>query len=699
MKLSKKQKILIISGILGFIFIIFSIFFVRGCKTSGSSESNVENIINLAKTYTEKGEYDRAMSLLDSILLQDINNEQVLALLDEIIQMKKASKDSETVSSNSGNITVDIDTDGITNAMQDSISSMKDALAESNKQAEENRRSMERLMKIQEEQKVAEEKRRAKELEESKIKKQQEEEKKEREAKLAEEKRIAEEKRKAKEAEIAKKNAELKKKIEAVNEELNLGKIALSTGDIETAMKHFEKARSMLPIDEKPSAYDASVKSEIAQYLYEAYEKSESKEEKEQLFAEAVNMAKMVLKENPNDATSHYILSQEATNKKDWNTALTELTKAIQNNPNNHIYYYDLGKIQYRQKKYSEAMRSFTTACEKEPNYAPSRYNLGVTQLKLKNEDAALLAFRKAIEINSKYEKAFIEEARILSRRGDFNGAIKSYEKALEIDNRNVESTMELGSVYYQGGNLLKAEEKFRKAISMLEPCSDLTLTKFNLSTVLFDLKKITEAEKYAREAYQEKDFVKNEKTQANIVYNYALILDKINKIDEAIPFYMEVLKLNPKHVKTKINLGVMYMNLTPPEVDTALGLFLQVHNDDKNNFEANNNLGNVYLLKEDYLNSILYYQNALKIDSKNLDAKSNLSRAYAKNGQYDKAKESYTELLRMNQKDWNAYIELAKVCIQLNQNNLAEGYLLTVKEKNPSFKAAEIDTLLESIK
>ena len=294
---------------------------------------------------------------------------------------------------------------------------------------------------------------------------------------------------------------------------------------------------------------------------------------------------------------------------------------------------------------------------------------------------------------------AYIEEARILSRRGDFNGAIKAYEKALEIDNRNVESTMELGSVYYQAGKLSKAEEKFRKAISMLEPCSDLTLTKFNLSTVLFDQNKISEAEKFAREAYQEKDYVKNDKTKANIIYNYALILDISKKVDEAIPFYMEVLKLNPNHTKTKINLGVMYMNLTPPDVDTAMALFLQVYNADKNNFEANNNLGNAYLLKEDYANAIVYYQNALKIDSKNLDAKSNLSRAYAKNGEYEKAKESYTELLRMNQKDWDAYIELAKVCIQLNQNNLAEGYLLTVKEKNPTFKAAEIDTLLESIK
>jgi len=691
-KLTKKQKIAIAAGVGIIILIIVSVVCVRSC---GSGNSN-SNVINLAKTYADKGEYDRALSLLDTILLKDADNLEVLALLDEIIQLKK---DAETGKETSSNVTVDIDTDGITNAMQDSISSMKDALAESNKQAEENRLSMERLMKLQEDQKRAEEKRRVQEAEEAKLKKQQDEERKAKEAKAAEEKRIAEEKRKAKEAEIAKKNAELKKKIDAVNEQLRLGKTALATGDVATAIEHFKKANSMLPIDKNDPSYDAAIRSDIAQSLYEAYEKSSSKTEKDKLFTEAVAMANKALEGNPNDANAHYILAQDALKKNDLNKALTELTKAIQSNPNSYLYYYELGKIQYRQKKYSEAVRSFTTSCDLNGSFEPSRYNLGVTQLKLGNDNAALSAFRKAIDINPRYEKAYLEEARILTKRKDYNGAINSYESVLVIDNTNVSATMELGNVYYQAGKLSKAEEKFRKAISMLEPCSDLTLTKFNLSTVLFDQNKFSEAEKFAREAYQEKDFVKNDKTKANIIYNYALILDVSKKVDEAIPFYMEVLKLNPKHTKTKINLGVMYMNLTPPDLDTALALFLQVYNDDKNNFEANNNLGNVYLLKEDYLNSILYYQNALKSDSKSLEARSNLSRAYAKNGDYEKAKESYTELLRMNQKDWDAYIELAKVCIQLNQNNLAEGYLLTVKEKNPTFKAAEIDSLLESIK
>ena len=111
-----------------------------------------------------------------------------------------------------------------------------------------------------------------------------------------------------------------------------------------------------------------------------------------------------------------------------------------------------------------------------------------------------------------------------------------------------------------------------------------MTLTKYNLSAVMFDAGKVADAEKYAREAYEGKDFIKNDNAKVNVIYNYALILDKQGKVDNAIPLYLEVLKVNADHAKTKINLGVMYMTLDPPDVDTALSLFTQVYNKDKNN-------------------------------------------------------------------------------------------------------------------
>lgn len=717
--LTTKQKVMIgcIAG--AFILLFASIFMLRGCKNGNSKYAN---IYNLAKTYADKGEYDRALSLLDSILIKDVTDPTALDLLNQIIEMKKAAEEGKEIPGWSnvmnypGNLKVDIDTDGLTDAMQNSLSSMRDAMAEANKQAEENRRTMENLIKMQEEQKKNDDLRRADEekrriedekrrLEEEKkkaaddeLKKAEEAEKKAKEAAAAEQRRLQEEKRKQEEAELAKKNAQLKKEIDAVNDEIQKGKTALAMGNVSEAMEHFKKAEQIMP-GSAGEKFLASKNSEMAQSLYDAAEKSENQETKNQLMNQAVDMARKAIAENPKDAGSHYIIAQDAINKKDFNLALTELSKAVENDPSNYLYYYDLGKVQYRLKKYNEAVSSFTTACDLKQDFAPSRYNLGLTQKVLRNDSAALAAFRKTIDIDPRHEKAWLEEARILTSRGDFSGAEEAYESVLKLNNINISAAMELGSVYYKDGKLSRSEDSYRKALTMLRPSEDMTLTKYNLSTVLFDAGKFLEAEKYAREAYDGKDFLANNKSKANIIYNYALILDKDGKMNDAIPLYMEVLEYNPDHQKTKINLGVMYMTIQPPDVDTALALFTQVYNKEKGNFEANNNLGSAYLLKQDYDNAILFFQNALRIDSKNNEVRSNLAKAYTQNKDYSNAKTTYTELLKYDSKNWDAYISLAKICMELGENDTAEKYLIYVQEKNPDYKSSEIKSLLQGLK
>ena len=163
-KVTKKQKIIIASVAGGIILLVVLFFCLKGF---GNSQEN--NTYNLARTYAEKGEYDRAMSLLDSLLLKDGNNQEALDLLDQIIAMKKDAEEKLNENNNqNSNFTIDVDTsnitDGISSAMQDSLSSMKDALAQSNKQAEENRKAMENLIKLQEAQKENEKIRQQNEL-------------------------------------------------------------------------------------------------------------------------------------------------------------------------------------------------------------------------------------------------------------------------------------------------------------------------------------------------------------------------------------------------------------------------------------------------------------------------------------------------------------------------------------------------------
>lgn len=689
---SKKKKI--IMGIICTAIAIL-ILVICLCAKSCNSTSSRNNAYNLAITYAEQGEYDRALSVLDKLLLKNGNDSTALEMLQQIIEMKKAADEGGAVPEFSGVTSVNINTDGITDAMQDSMAQVKNALAESNRQAEENRKTMENLVKIQAENSAAEKRRQEAAAAEAA-------EKRKAEAAAEAQRKAAEEKRKAEEEELAKKNAKVKKDMDIVNNEIQLGKTALATGNIEEALQHFKKAGSNIPVVDGDPFYSAKKKSEIAQALWDASEKAEDPAEKKRLRDEAMAMARKVLEENPNDAAAKYILAQDSIAKKDYNLALNQLKGAIQNsdneNPNLYLYYYDLGKIQYLAKKYSEAVASFTTSCELNGAFVPSRYNLGLSQVKLKNDTAAIDAFRKCIDINPRYEKAYLEEARALSRRNDYSGAISAYERVIALNNINTTAITELGNVYKNAGRLAKAEESFRKALTMLSSSDEQTKTKYNLSTVLYDEGKTIDAEKYAKEAYDEKSYIKDTKNRANIVYNYAMILDKNGKIELAIPKYQEVLDLNPDHSKTKINLAVMYMNLEPPAVDTALSLLKQVYSVDKNNFEANNNLGSAYLLKEDYKNAIMYYQNAIRIDSSVNDVRSNLAKAYAKDGDYDNAKTTYTELIKLDSQNWDAYIELAKVCMQLNDNNSAEKWLIYVQSKNPNYRKSEVDNLLNSL-
>ena len=704
-KLTKKQKILIAVIAGAIILILLLLFGIRGGIKAGKANAK-KNLYNLAKTYADRGEYDRALNKLDSYLEKHGDDEDIWNLWNEILEMKKAeqlaSVDSEanTNYQPQNNFTIDVDTSDISNAV-------KDALEQTNRQAEDNRRAaednriaMENLLKLQEQQQKAEAQRKEEERRAEEEKRQREEERKAEEAAKAEQKRIQEEKRKAEEEAAIKKNAELKKKLDAINEDISKGKIALGTGDTDKALEYFQSVINNLPPD-AGKVVIASKESEIAQALFDAAEKTEDKEKKARLMKEAVEMAKKAVADNPKDPVAHYILAQDALAKKDLNKALEEMKLAVNNDPSNYLYYYNLGKIQYTMKKYSEASSSFTTSCKLNDRFAPSRYNLGLTQKQLKNDTAALDAFRKTIDIDPRHEKAYLEEGKILSARGDYTGAIVAYEEVLKINNINVQAANLLAGVYYQNKNYSKAEDCYKRALTMLDKDKDaaeMVMAKYNLSTVLFDHNKTADAEKYAREAYEGKNAIKGDSSKADIIYNYALILDNMGKDTEAITLYREALERNSEHRKAKLNLGNKYLALDPPDTDTAINLFTQVYNKENTNIEANNQLGNAYLIIQDYGNAIKFYQNALKLDSKNNAIRANLAKAYAQSGDYDYAKSTYTELLKVDKENWDAYIELAKVCMQLDDNENAEKYLIYVQEKKPGYRKNEIKELLDSL-
>lgn len=694
---SRKKLIAIISSI-AILIILISLFLITTCislrSPSSSNNSEREKILNLAKNYKLKGAYDRALDYLDKLLQNAPEDQELNDLLDEILFLKKQA-DSD---SSNKNLSVSIDTDDLQNSIEDMARenrAMQDAMTKQNNElARQNKAMQEQMANFQKQQEKAAENERIRKAEQERLKKEAELQKKKEEA----EKKAAEEAKKAKEEELARKNAQLQMEIAGVNDKVAQGKVSLDTGNYEEAIKQFEEAKNLLPISDGEPLFSASKYSQMAHFLHEASENAASQDDKKNLMEKAIEYAKNAVEKNPKDADSLEILGLDALSKKNNQKALEYLTKAAQYDGKNYLYYYNLGRVQFLMGKFNEAKASFTKSTELNSTFAPARYNLGMTKNRLNDKKGALNDFRKAHDIDPRHEKAYLEEARVLNRLGDQAGAISAYKNVLQLNSVHQQALKELGLTYSQVQKWNEAEESFRKSLILQKNGSEDPLTYFNLSTVLFELKKVDEAVSYAEKAYNTCGQIKDIISRADVIYNYALLCDKTGKTEKAITLYAEALKSNPSHVKSQINLGVMYMNMTPPDTENALALFYKAYQIDKTNFEVNNNIGSACLEKKDYANAVTYFQNALSISPNNNDVRYNLAQAFASDKQYDNAKTTYTELLRRDNNNIDAYIELAKVCIQLGDNTSAEKYLITAQAKKADYRKAEVDSLLDSI-
>ncbi len=683
-RLTKKQKAVIAVSAMAVAVLVLALVF-RGCA-SRSAKTERNNTIELVKMYMGRGEYDRALDKIDELLIRNKKDAEALDLLNQILLAKGISGGDGGASSKS--LRVEVDTDGLTEAMRNSLESMKSEMARSSRAAED----LVRAQKEQEERRVSLQK-----AEEARLKAEAAEKEAERRA-LEERRRAEEAKRKAEEEALARKNAQLKKEIDAVNGEIQQAKTALNSGNIAEALKYFSNAEGKLPVSGGEPSFSASKYSEMAGLVYDASEKAGSQAERERLVERAVEYAAKAVEKDPKEPGANYILGQDAMARKNYQKAIDYYTRAISGDGKNYEYYYNLGRAQFMMKKFAEAKSSFTTAAQLNQNFAPARYNLGLTNLRLNDRQGAKKEFIRAHDIDPRYERAYLEEGRVLVQLGEYQNAIAAYQKVVGLNNVNRAALQELGSVYSQVGNYVLAEESFRKSLALLPAGSNDPLTFYNLSTVLFEGGKPADALSYAKRAYDTRDSIKDGNAKVNIVYNYALLCERTGKSDEAIERYAEVLTLNPNHLKTQINLGVMYMNLSPPDADMALSLFARAYSQDSKNFEANNNLGSAYLEKKDYTNAIKFFQNALQIDQKNNDVRFNLAQAFAGDKQFDNARTTYTELLRLDPKYWDAYVELGKVCMALNDSPSAEKYLVYVEEKNPGYRAGEVKSLLNQL-
>ncbi len=407
-----------------------------------------------------------------------------------------------------------------------------------------------------------------------------------------------------------KKKADSEKNRALAEEAIERGKKLLAAGDIEGAMKEFNKAKELLA-NEDDENYKAEKLGEIARALEEEAEKLRESDPTAASLASsnALVFASNALSLNAEDPNALFVQGMAEMTKRNYPAAERCFRKAAAKDPSNSINYYQLGRALFMQKKFAEAENAFKSSVKLDGTFSNAYYNLGVTQTKLNKTSDALSSYKNAYRIKPDYENAVMGAASCYLSLEKYNDAIATYGEALKINPSNAVAYEQIGSCYASTKNYVKAEENFKKALECATKDSDKALTNYNLSSVMFEQQKKEEALSYAKKAYDSKLSVASS-AKVNIVYNYALMNQENGNLTAAENLYKEVFTYDKTHVKANTNLGILYLD--KDDADGAIE-YLETAYASKKNFEICNGLGNAYNKKENYEQATKYYAEALK--------------------------------------------------------------------------------------
>ena len=345
-----RRLIIIIVAAIVLIAALVTTFVLIGGRSTAKEDPELEarnNMLRLAREYYDHSEYQRALDLIDTLLIQNVDDEDARTLRNEIIRAKQDA--DETAKLEEAQQAEDL---------KDSIS---ESIKESQPQVVINTPAVE-------------------DPEETQRKAEEDDRRREEEARRREEDRRQEEERLLAAQELKKEELEARRKANALIEE---GIAALEAEDYEGAREKFSEA---LDLHENSA--------QALAYMGESYFQEDSGNQRN--LQKAVEYSNKAIEKDGNYWLPHYTLGKIYESTKSWDNAIEEFSEAAKLNPERDDILYDLGKVQYRARRYADARQSFEACIHLNPRHDRAHFNLGVTHQRLGNQSKALESFQLA---------------------------------------------------------------------------------------------------------------------------------------------------------------------------------------------------------------------------------------------------------------------------------------------------------------
>lgn len=214
---------------------------------------------------------------------------------------------------------------------------------------------------------------------------------------------------------------------------------------------------------------------------------------------------------------------------------------------------YALGLINKKDvgaSDFTTAQYHFVKVLSKDSTNLKAMVGIAGVCANLGDNEAAFGWLNKALRINPRYRDAYVLKGSIYLREGNYKFAKSSYETAVQQDRKFFLGYMMLGAIYQYENNPLCIE--YFTTASQLQPKN--TEACYSLAYAYENFNKIREAKNFYRR------LAKLDSTMCEPYFHLASI-KQFNEgdLDSAMHWYSVALDINPKHIESLHNLGLIY--------------------------------------------------------------------------------------------------------------------------------------------